>query len=501
MNKTAIIIGGGMGGLFTGAFLAKNGIRVTLLEKNTSIGGGLQSFHRRGKDFETGMHVMGGFENDGILTKICRYLGILESLKLHHIDHRQSDELYYHQSGEVFSIASGKEGLIDSIASYFPEEREGIRNYVDELYRLTEETPLFHLREVPEHPVTHSDNFTKPADLLIADFVQDSRLREILAYLNPLYGGVSGHSPAYIHALLNVLYIPGASRFIGGSAQLAQALARVIKSARGTILTNHAVVKIETDGNSVSHVSTQDGSQFHADMFISAIHPELMVDIMPPHAFPKAYERRLHEIPMTYSAFSVYIDFHPDSFPYIGHTCYYNEKFGNIWNQDETPSDRWPESFMYMTPPDERQGEYASRMLVHCPMSFEQVRHWEATVTGRRGDSYERWKYSRIEAVISKLENRFPYIRRCIRNIYGASPLTIRDYYNSKEGALFGYRKDCDNLMLSRLSVKTKINNLLLTGQNINLHGICGVPITAIMTAEAILGHNTLVKEINNANS
>ena len=53
MNNDAIIIGGGIGGLFTGAFLAKNGLHVTVLEKNGIIGGGLQCFRRKNKIFET----------------------------------------------------------------------------------------------------------------------------------------------------------------------------------------------------------------------------------------------------------------------------------------------------------------------------------------------------------------------------------------------------------------------------------------------------------------
>ena len=51
-----IIIGAGIGGLFTGAFLAKEGYEVTVLEKNAIIGGGLQCFTRKGEMFETGMH-------------------------------------------------------------------------------------------------------------------------------------------------------------------------------------------------------------------------------------------------------------------------------------------------------------------------------------------------------------------------------------------------------------------------------------------------------------
>ena len=44
MNKYAIIIGGGIGGLFIGAILSHEGIKVTVIEKNHNIGGGLQSF-------------------------------------------------------------------------------------------------------------------------------------------------------------------------------------------------------------------------------------------------------------------------------------------------------------------------------------------------------------------------------------------------------------------------------------------------------------------------
>ena len=44
MKQKVIIIGAGLGGLFTGAILSKEGFEVTLLEKNAVIGGGLQTF-------------------------------------------------------------------------------------------------------------------------------------------------------------------------------------------------------------------------------------------------------------------------------------------------------------------------------------------------------------------------------------------------------------------------------------------------------------------------
>ena len=60
MRENVIIIGGGFGGLVTGALLAKEGVSVTVFEKNIIPGGGLQCFQRRGYNFETGMHILGG---------------------------------------------------------------------------------------------------------------------------------------------------------------------------------------------------------------------------------------------------------------------------------------------------------------------------------------------------------------------------------------------------------------------------------------------------------
>lgn len=500
MSERVIIIGGGIGGLFTGAFLARNGLKVTVLEKNSIIGGGLQCFTRRGKLFETGMHIMGGFGRGGSLDRICRYLGILDSLDIHHIDSRCMDEIRFDSTGDVYRIASGREGFAASIASYFPEEAEGIQAYVDSLYAIADEVPLFYLRPSDGSISTHSESFTMPADELIARHVGNPRLRELLAYLNPLYGGVAGHTPAYIHALINVLYINGASRFVGGSQQLADALAAIITDAGGEVLAGCEVTHIEVSDRMVDHVVTADGRTFKADRYISAIHPAALVKIVSDGAFLRGFVKRINEIPNSYSAFSLFIDLKPDVFPYIDHTCYFMEDYGYIWAQDTPCDDNFPQGFMYMTPPDKRQGKYASRMLVHCIMGFDEVRRWENTTVGRRGADYEAWKQKNIARVMSRLGRLFPGFEDMTAHVYAASPLTVRDYYHTKEGALFGFRKDADNLVLSQIPVYTKVRNLLLTGQNINLHGICGVPLTAINTAEAILGSNVIVNQINDAN-
>ncbi len=499
MIKSAVIIGGGIGGLFTGAFLAVNDITVTVLEKNAVIGGGLQCFRRNDKIFETGMHVMGGFGKEGNLTKICNYFGILDKLDIEHIPSECMDELIYDTPGERYRIPSGREAFVNYLSEKFPEDASGIKSYVDAIYSVTEELPLFYMKEEPSELKVHSEIFLMSASRLIEEHVKNPKLREILAYLNPLYGGIEGHTPVYVHSLLNVLYNNGASRFRGGSQQLADALKGVIEDKGGRVLAGKEVTRVDVADKNVKYVVTADGIRYEADCYISAVHPAALVKLMSERAFMRGFVKRINEIPNSYSAFSLFIDLKPDKIPYIGHTCYYMEDYGMMWDQHRHRGDEWPKTFMYMTPPEARQGKYAERLLVHCIMDYDEVRKWSDTKVGHRGEEYETWKADRAERLLSRLGSVIPDIRMAIKNIYASSPLTIRDYFHTKEGSLFGYRKDSENIMLSQMSVRTKIGNLFMTGQNINLHGMCGVPLTALYTAETLLGTNYIVRQINDA--
>ncbi len=305
MSKSCIIIGGGIGGLFSGAFLSRNGYKVTVLEKNATVGGGLQCFRKKGKIFETGMHVMGGWEHGGNLSKICSYLGILDKLNIHHLDSDCMDEIHYVVSDEVFRIPSGREQFIKRLSGYFPEEADGIRKYVDRLYALTDELPLFNMRESTESLRIHSEKFLWPSDRLIGYYIKNHRLREILAYLNPIYGGRAGITPAYIHAIINVLYINGTSRFVKGSQQLVDALSEIICNGGGGVYGNSEVSSVAVSGDEVKYVELLDGRRFDADWYISAVHPVEMLRLLPEGTFNKAYVTHLNKLPNYNSEFSL----------------------------------------------------------------------------------------------------------------------------------------------------------------------------------------------------
>lgn len=497
MKKRVVVIGAGLGGLFTGAILAKEGFEVILLEKNATIGGGLQTFKRFGETFDTGMHVIGGMQSGGNVWNICKYLGIADKIKIRNVDDDCTDRLYFAEDQQYYTIAKGGNGFIASLATYFPAERENLGKYIDAIFHLTDQVDLFNLRPSDGRLgfFVSSDEFLLSANNFIAKYIKDEKLRSVLAYMNPLYGGRKNQTPAYIHAIISTLYIQGTSRFVDGSGHLAVLLADVVVRNGGKVLAGDGVEWIEINDRHVDYVRTKCGKSYTADYYISAIHPCAMLAMTDEKAFPKSYRDRLNTIPNTHSAFALYIKLKKDSFPYINHSEYYMTRYSDVWNF--SCGDRpWPLGFLFMTPPDDNQRYYATKVLVTAPMPFEMTAKWEHTTVGKRGTDYLEWKQQKAEALLSLIEDIHPGFSECIEAMDTSSPLTIRDYYGVKDGSICGFSKDCNNIALSQVSVVTKVKNLLLTGQNNNLHGICGVPLTAINTCEAILGTNYIINRI-----
>ena len=444
------------------------------------------------------MHILGGFHPGGSLNRICAYLGILDKLEIRHTDADAMDAILYGEDGSCYTLPTGKDAFTRYLQQQFPADSEGIKRYMDAMYALSYEVDVFYLRSSEMGLFYHRDAFFMPADEFIEQYVSDRRLRDLLAYMSPMYGGIAGHTPAYVHALINVLYINGSSQFVDGSQQLANRLAEVIESCGGHVIAGDAVESVKVVDRVVESVMTKSKKQYVGDWYISDVHPATLFALTGDGAFPRIYVNRIKEIPNSYSAFSVYIKFKPESYPYVNHPCYFQENYETVWNLGEYTEDSFPQGFMFITPPTHNQGPWANRMIINCVMPFDAVRQWEHTTIGHRGNDYVEWKERLTNKVIAKMDMLKPGFRDAIDVSFASSPLTIRDYYGVKEGSLYGHRCDCKNMLQSQMPIATKVRNLLLTGQNVNLHGICGVPLTAIETAEAIVGRGVILDKINN---
>ena len=103
-------------------------------------------------------------------------------------------------------------------------------------------------------------------------------------------------------------------------------------------------------------------------------------------------------------------------------------------------------------------------------MSYEYVRQWEDSRTGKRPEKYYRWKKRMTQQALRLIEPigfEVP-LKDAIAFIDAGTPLTIRDYYGTPCGAMYGIHRSSDNPLQSSLSPHTRLSNLLLTGQDVN---------------------------------
>jgi all-trans-retinol 13,14-reductase len=496
-KQTVIIIGGGIGGLFCGAILSKEGYRVHIFEKHYTIGGGLHHFKREGVEFETGMHVIGTFQEGGVMNKICSWLGIMDKLSILPADDDCFNLFQIGSDNKTYRYAKGAERFIDTLAQDFPEERENITRYVNEMYNIVRKTKIFHF-EKDDFTALFSEFFTQSVGEFIDSFTDNEKLRAVLAFSNPLYCGDKYRTSVYIHAIINTLYIDSSARFVDGSQQLADALVELIQQSGGTVCAGNGVNHIEIENKEIAYIETIDGQKHTADWYISAIHPSSLFKLMDTSKIQRSYWQRIDSIPNSQSAFTLYIIFKPETFPYQNFTGYYLYDYSQVWRLNEYDADTFPTGMMYITPPATMHDRFATKMIINCIMPFSAVKQWENTTVGKRGEEYHAFKKRCEQQIINKMEQLYPDFRSCIKSVYSASPLTIRDYYNQKEGAIYGIKKDCKNIMHSCIPVHTKLKNLLLTGQNINFHGIVGTPLTSIITCGELLGLEYLFDKIKN---
>ena len=148
----------------------------------------------------------------------------------------------------------------------------------------------------------------------------------------------------------------------------------------------------------------------------------------------------------------------------------------------------------------QKNPQFAESGCILSYMSMSDVSRWECSTIGHRGECYEQFKQSKAQKLIAELIKDFPELAGKIEDYYTASPLTYRDYTGTYGGSLYGIAKDITLGITNRVPHKTKIPNVLQTGQNINSHGILGVLVGSIVTCSELLSSELIYKQITGIN-
>ncbi|MEZ5046895.1 MAG: NAD(P)-binding protein [Chitinophagaceae bacterium] len=490
-----IVMGSGFGGLVCAALLAKEGYTVCVLEKNKQLGGALQSFGIEKKLFDAAVHYLGSLDEGKTLNKIFKYLH-LDQVQKYKLNQFAFDEIVIGQ--KRFALAQGFELYQKQLIEKFPHEEQGIIAFIQYMQQTVQDFPLYSLSFAQANKSKHVSISLKT---VVENFIQDELLRNILMGNNILYAGHYDTLPFYVHALISCSYIEGSYKFSQGSASLIKAIEKTIVTHRGLIKRNIEIKKIVAPKDQVVYIEDQNGTQYKAQNYISNFHPLETYKITTSPLLKKITTKRFEEAQNTISCFMINLVLKEKLIVFQNTNSYFH-KTQDVWRDTKMYDIEDINSFAVYYNEDEKNKGYCDSMTILIYMPFSYFEKWESTYRTtsfpkQRNDEYEIFKTTLVQNIIRQIEDWFPNLSQNIVKADACTPLSYRDYLHTPQGSFYGIEKNINDFINSSISTKTKIPNLFLTGQNMNLHGVLGVSLSAILTASNFIPLEQLLKKIN----
>lgn len=485
-----VIVGGGLGGLLSAVILAKEGMKVCVLERDKQVGGCLQTFSVHKKVFDSCVHYIGGLGEGHTLNTIFKYAGVMDKLSLKAYDSNAFDKIAFGDDEILYPHAQGLDNFVEQLLPYFPNERTALENYIKTVTTVGDHFPLYRLRlgSADEKATVSNWGLTQK----LQELTTNKRLQNVLAGNNLLYAGVENKTPFYLHALVTESYIHSSHKVMPGSSQISKFLWQELQAHGGEVQRNTEVKKLAEENGVLTYAETADGKRFYGKQFIANVAPEVLLGMIDSSAFRPAYRNRIKGLEQTISTFMLNVVLQPGTVPMKHYNIYWHASDDALAATHYKPEE-WPANYAAFFTEDTNNTGYAESVSILSYMHYDEVAQWQGTTnrTGDehdRGEAYEAFKQQRSEKLLDKLCQRIPELMGNTTAQSAATPLTYRDYTATPKGSLYGILKDIDKPAETQIAVRTKISNLLLTGQNVNLHGVLGVSITALATCAELVG-------------
>jgi all-trans-retinol 13,14-reductase len=466
---------------------------VCVAEKNHQLGGNLQTFTRDGHTFDTGLHYLGSLDEGQTLRRFFDYLGLTGKLNLKKLDEDGYDHLSFGTENREYKHAQGYPAFEESLIRQFPAEKPGIKEYIGIIRDIIRSIPLYDLDNASEYNLM-PEQLKRCAMQVIRSVTKDFRLQSVLAGANSLYHGATQRTPLYVHACIRNSFINSAWRPIDGSDQIANELGASILLQGGTLLTDTEITGFRHSQNELEAAILSDGRELSARKFIAAIHPAAAMKLIVPERIRSTYRRRIESLENTPGFFTVYLVMKKNSFHYLNFNHFHYRS--DDYFHDNIPSDSWPHTWLLYTPAHSTSVVFSETASVLSFMKHDDLKKWDGIHPEERGEEYRKFKEERAEKLLIAVEGKFPGFRAKIQKYFISTPLTFKDCTGTQEGSAYGILKDCKDPAWSIISHRTKIPNLYFTGQNLNIHGVLGTTISAMITCSEFIGFRKLLDKI-----
>lgn len=282
-KSDVVIIGGGPNGLICAAYLARAGLKVTLLERRQEIGGGLATEEVLFPNVYANTHA--------VYHMMVDYLPIMRDFDLK--KHTTMFMKPVPQTGLVFKdgssllLSSKMQDTSDEIAKFSWEDSRAFDNVIRDYQKMVDEILAPGTYYPPVAPVDLAVSLTQteignrvleltemsPREIIENTF-KDERVRALFLYISCMWGLAPEETGLGFMVPLLINRASQKCVCLGGSHKLASGLGREIFLSGGTIEENTEVTRVILAGGRAVGVEDADGRRFLADVVVSSLDPQ-----------------------------------------------------------------------------------------------------------------------------------------------------------------------------------------------------------------------------------
>ena len=297
-DKSALIIGAGIGGIATAVYLAKNGYKVDVYEKNSSPGGRCGQLVREGHRFDLGATML---MMPGIYRDIFMSLGIP---LFENNDIEPLENLYriYFDNNEVIAFTTDKEKMRAQLEKIEPGSYAESQKYINTGYEIFK-TGMNKLIGRNFDNIFQFTNFRNIGMLIklktyisnwryVKKFFHHPHLRMAYTFQNIYVGQSPFNSPALFSMVPAAELTEGSFFPKGGMYRIVEKLVSSALSSGVQFHYNKPVRTIRVKGSKAESVILEDGSELTAGIIVAnADLPYVYRKLLPDRSKSKKLER------------------------------------------------------------------------------------------------------------------------------------------------------------------------------------------------------------------
>lgn len=437
MEFDAIVIGSGIGGLVTATQLAAKGAKVLVLERYLIPGGSAGYFERDGYRFDVGASMIFGFGNKGTTNLLTRALQAV-NVSLETIP--DPVQIHYHLPEDLqVRVHRDYEKFLQELIENFPQERQGIRQFYDECWKvfnclnamelLSLEEPRYLTRVFFQHPLACL-GLVKYLPMNVGDiarkYITDPNLLKFIDIECYCWSVVPADMTPMINAgmVFSDRHYGGINYPKGGVGQIALKLVEGLEKAGGEIKYKARVTKIITEDGKAVGVKLATGEVYRAKRIISnATRWDTFEQLLPAEEMPsteKKWQQRYQKSP---SFLSLHLGVAEDVLP-LGTECHHIVL--EDWQKMELPEGTIFVSIPTLLDPSLAPEGYHI-LHVFTPSWFED---WQ----GMSEDEYEEKKEEAAGRIIERLEKIFPGLDAGLDFMEVGTPRSHRRFLGRDDG-------------------------------------------------------------------